>query len=110
MKRGAVLINTARGAVVDEAAMAKALEDGHLAAVGLDVYENEPEVHPSLVANERALLVPHLGTHTAETLCKMETLAMENARRAVCGEELLTVVRTVGKVDRSRYAGEDIER
>lgn len=92
MKHGAVLVNTARGVVVDEAAMAQALDDGHLAAVGLDVYEKEPEVHPGLVANERALLVPHLGTHTAETLCKMETLATENARRAVCGEQLLTVV------------------
>lgn len=92
MKPGVVIVNTARGAIIDEAAMAAALDDGHIAAVGLDVYENEPEVHQGLVNNERALLVPHLGTHTTETLAKMEALAMENARRGVLGEELLTVV------------------
>jgi glyoxylate reductase len=92
MKPGVVIVNTARGAVIDEAAMAEALETGHIAAVGLDVYEEEPKVQPKLVANPRALLVPHLGTHTTETLAKMEGLAMENARRGVMGEELLTVV------------------
>jgi lactate dehydrogenase-like 2-hydroxyacid dehydrogenase len=92
MKPGVVIVNTARGAVIDEAAMAEALETGHIAAVGLDVYEEEPKVHPKLVANPRALLVPHLGTHTTETLAKMEGLAMENARRGVLGEKLLTVV------------------
>ena len=92
MKPGVVIVNTARGQIIDEAQMAAALERGHIAAVGLDVYENEPEVHPGLMANERALLIPHLGTHTTETLAKMETLAMENARRAVCGEELLTII------------------
>lgn len=92
MKPGAVIVNTARGAVIDEAAMAEALETGHIAAVGLDVYEEEPKVHPKLVANPRALLVPHLGTHTTEMLAKMESLAMENARRGVMGEKLLTVV------------------
>jgi glyoxylate reductase len=92
MKPGVVIVNTARGAVVDEAAMAEALETGHIAAVGLDVYEEEPKVHPKLVANPRALLVPHLGTHTTETLAKMESLAMENARRGALGEEPLTIV------------------
>jgi glyoxylate reductase len=92
MKQGVVIINTARGAIIDEAAMAAALKGGKIGAVGLDVYENEPEIHPDLITQERALLVPHLGTHTTETLAKMETLAMENARRGVCGEELLTIV------------------
>lgn len=92
MKDGVVIINTARGQIIDEAAMAAALDHGKIAAVGLDVYEREPEVNASLVKNERALLVPHLGTHTTETLAKMETLAMENARRGVLGEELLTIV------------------
>lgn len=91
-KPGVVIVNTARGAIIDEAAMAAALDNGHIAAVGLDVYEREPAVEKRLVENERALLVPHLGTHTVETLAKMEALAMENARRGVCGEELLTVV------------------
>ena len=92
MKPGAIIINTARGAIIDEAAMAKALENGHLSAVGLDVYEYEPVINESLLKNKRALLVPHLGTHTVETLAKMESHAMENARRGVCGEELLSVV------------------
>ncbi|WQF78958.1 Putative D-isomer specific 2-hydroxyacid dehydrogenase, catalytic domain-containing protein [Colletotrichum destructivum] len=92
MRPGVVLINTARGAVIDEGAMAEALDAGHIAAVGLDVYEREPLVDERLVKNERALLVPHLGTHTVETLRQMESLAMENARRGVCGEALLTIV------------------
>ncbi|KAH7069336.1 D-isomer specific 2-hydroxyacid dehydrogenase [Paraphoma chrysanthemicola] len=92
MKPGVVIVNTARGAIIDEAAMAKALDDGHIAAVGLDVYEREPLIDERLVKNERALLVPHLGTHTVETLAQMEKHAMENARRGVLGEELLSVV------------------
>ncbi|KXL41453.1 hypothetical protein M433DRAFT_59768 [Acidomyces richmondensis BFW] len=92
MKRNAVLINTARGAIIDEAAMAQALNDGHIASVGLDVYEEEPKIHKDLLANEKALLVPHLGTHTTETLTKMETLALENLRRGVLGKQLLTIV------------------
>ncbi|CAK7205475.1 hypothetical protein SEUCBS139899_008250 [Sporothrix eucalyptigena] len=91
-KSGVVIINTARGAVIDEAALAAALASGHVAAVGLDVYEHEPVVHEQLLCNERALLVPHLGTHTAETLETMEALAMENARRGLMGEALLTEV------------------
>ncbi|KAH7409647.1 putative 2-hydroxyacid dehydrogenase [Cadophora sp. MPI-SDFR-AT-0126] len=92
MKDGVVIVNTARGAIIDEAAMAAALDSGKIAAVGLDVYEFEPKIEAALVANERALLIPHLGTHTTETLAKMESLAMENARRGAFGEELLTVV------------------
>lgn len=92
MKPGAIIVNTARGAIIDESAMAEALDQGHLGAVGLDVYEREPLVDERLVKNQRALLVPHLGTHTTETLAEMEALAMENARRGVCGEELLTTV------------------
>jgi lactate dehydrogenase-like 2-hydroxyacid dehydrogenase len=92
MKRGVVIVNTARGAIIDEAAMAAALDEGHISAVGLDVYEKEPEVHERLLKNDRALMIPHLGTHTTETLAKMEELAMENARRGVLGEKLLTIV------------------
>ncbi|KAI9870941.1 MAG: hypothetical protein M1823_008594, partial [Watsoniomyces obsoletus] len=72
--------------------MAKALDEGHVAAVGLDVYEREPLIDERLVKNERALLVPHLGTHTVETLAHMEKHAMENAKRGVLGEQLLSVV------------------
>ncbi|OIW32821.1 hypothetical protein CONLIGDRAFT_694989 [Coniochaeta ligniaria NRRL 30616] len=92
MKPGVVVVNTARGAIIDEAAMAKALDQGHVASVGLDVYEREPQIDERLMKNERALLIPHLGTHTTETLAQMEELAMENARRGVLGEELVTVV------------------
>lgn len=92
MKKGVVIVNTARGAIIDEAAMAEALDKGHVAVVGLDVYEREPVVDERLAKNERALLVPHLGTHTVERLAKMEAHAMENSRRAVRGEELLIIV------------------
>ncbi|KAE8327310.1 D-isomer specific 2-hydroxyacid dehydrogenase [Aspergillus sergii] len=92
MKPGVVIINTARGAIVDEAAMADALESNHIAAVGLDVYEREPEINTKLMKQERALMVPHVGTHTTETLAKMESWAMENARRAITGEALLSPI------------------
>lgn len=92
MKPGVVIINTARGAVIDEAAMADALEDGHIAAVGLDVFEEEPKINEKLLKQERALMVPHLGTHTFETLAKMEAWAMDNVRCAIVGEKLLSPV------------------
>lgn len=92
MKDGVVIVNTARGAIIDEAAMADALESGKIGAVGLDVYEREPAINEKLLRQERALMVPHLGTHTTETLAKMEAWAMENARRAVLGEPLLSPV------------------
>ncbi|KAK7705550.1 hypothetical protein SLS64_007917 [Diaporthe eres] len=92
MKDGVVIVNTARGAIIDEAALADALESGKVGAVGLDVYEREPVINEKLLRQERALMVPHLGTHTTETLAKMEAWAMENARRAVLGEPLLSPV------------------
>lgn len=92
MKDGVVIVNTARGAIIDEAALADALESGKVAAAGLDVYEREPAINEKLMRQERALMVPHLGTHTTETLAKMEAWAMENARRAVLGEPLLSPV------------------
>ena len=92
MKDGVVIVNTARGAIIDEGAMAAALESGKIASVGLDVYETEPQINETLIANERAILIPHLGTHTTETLAAMESLAMDNARRGCSGEPLLTVV------------------
>ncbi|GAB1208534.1 hypothetical protein APSETT445_007285 [Aspergillus pseudonomiae] len=92
MKNGVVIVNTARGAIIDEAAMAKALDSGKIASVGLDVYENEPRVNERLLQNERALMVPHLGTHIVETLAKMETWAMENARRAALGKRLFSPI------------------
>ena len=72
MKPSAVIINTARGAVIDEDALVTALKDGKIASAGLDVYEEEPKIHPGLVADERVTLLPHLGTWTEETQTKME--------------------------------------
>lgn len=92
MKPGVVIINTARGPVINEAAMADALESNQIGAVGLDVYEREPEINEKLLKQPRALMVPHMGTHTTETLAKMETWAMENARRAIFGKALLSPV------------------
>jgi lactate dehydrogenase-like 2-hydroxyacid dehydrogenase len=71
MKPTAILINTARGSVVDEEALALALNAGRIAAAGLDVYEREPQVHPQLLANDRAVLLPHLGSATTETRVAM---------------------------------------
>ena len=66
MKKGVVIVNTARGAVIDEDALVKALDSGHVWSCGLDVYEEEPKVHPGLVANPHVMLVPHMGTWTVE--------------------------------------------
>lgn len=68
MKHGVTIVNTARGGLIDEAALAEALDDGdRIWSVGLDVFENEPTVHPGLMANPRAFLLPHVGTMTSET-------------------------------------------
>jgi len=66
MKRGVVIVNTARGAVIDESALVKALESGQVASAGLDVYEDEPAIHPGLMDNPHVMLVPHMGTWTLE--------------------------------------------
>ena len=78
MKRSAYLINTARGPVVDEEALAWALQQHLLAGAALDVYENEPAVHPDLLQLENVLLVPHLGSGTTETRLAMASLAVDN--------------------------------
>ncbi len=66
MKPSSTIINTARGAVIDEAALVAALEAGAIASVGLDVYEDEPKIHRGLVANPRVMLLPHMGTWSVE--------------------------------------------
>jgi len=79
MRSDAYLVNTTRGPVVDEAALAKALRDGVIAGAGLDVFEREPEVHPDLLDLENVVLIPHLGSATIETRTAMGVLAARNA-------------------------------
>lgn len=86
MKPTAVLVNTARGPVVDEEALAVALEKGVIFAAGLDVYEAEPAVHPRLLAAPRATLLPHVGSATVATRTAMARLAAEAVRRVLAGQ------------------------
>lgn len=92
MKRGIIIVNTARGAVIDEAALVSALDSGIVASAGLDVFEEEPDIHPGLLANDRVLLVPHMGTWTVETLTKMERWTVGNVRKAVTEGKLKSIV------------------
>jgi lactate dehydrogenase-like 2-hydroxyacid dehydrogenase len=92
MKPTAFLVNTSRGAVVDEAALVEAVRDGTIAGAGLDVYEHEPEVHPGLLELENVVLLPHLGSATAETRTAMAVLAARNALAVTRGEPPLTPV------------------
>jgi glyoxylate reductase len=92
MKRSAYLINTARGPVVDEAALAWALQQHLLAGAALDVYENEPVVHPDLLGLENVLLVPHLASGTTETRTAMADLAVDNVIAVLSGRAPLTPV------------------
>ncbi|MDP2292556.1 MAG: D-glycerate dehydrogenase [Actinomycetota bacterium] len=85
MKSSAFLVNTARGPIVDEAALVDALQSGQIAGAGLDVFEHEPAVHPGLLECETAVLVPHLGSATVETRSAMARLAAHNAVNVLTG-------------------------
>ena len=86
MKRGAYLINTARGPIVDESALAAVLRDGHLAGAGLDVYENEPAVDPGLIELDNVILLPHLGSATIETRSEMAAMVASDVARVLTGK------------------------
>jgi len=92
MQPTAVLVNSSRGPVVDEAALADALEEGTIFAAGLDVYEEEPEVNPKLLELENVVLAPHIGSASIETRDKMAELAAENLVAVLRGEEPKTSV------------------
>jgi glyoxylate reductase len=93
MKRSAYLVNTSRGPVVDEEALAWALQQHLLAGAALDVYENEPQIHPGLLSLENVLLVPHLGSGTRETRTAMANLAVDNVVAVLQGQPPLTGVK-----------------
>lgn len=92
MKPGSILVNTARGAVLDQAAVAEALRSGHLAGAGLDVFENEPEIPAELRELPTCFVLPHLGSATREARKAMWELAAANARAVLSGSEPLTPV------------------
>jgi glyoxylate reductase len=92
MRPGAYLVNTARGALVDEAALVDALRDGRLAGAGLDVYEREPQIHPGLLELPNVTLLPHVGSATRETRTRMAMLAARNVHAVLTGALPLTAV------------------
>jgi glyoxylate reductase len=92
MKRSAYLINTSRGPVVDESALAWALKNRMISGAALDVYEKEPEVHPGLLGLENVLLAPHLASATTETRTAMADLAVRNCIAVLSGDPPLTPV------------------
>jgi glyoxylate reductase len=92
MKRSAYLINTSRGPVVDEEALAWALREGIIKGAGLDVYEEEPKINPGLLTLENVVLVPHLGSATAETRMAMYDLAARNVVNVLSGKPPVTPI------------------
>ncbi|KAJ5450505.1 2-hydroxyacid dehydrogenase [Penicillium daleae] len=92
MKDGVVIVNTARGALIDENALVAALDSGKVRSAGLDVYEEEPKVHSGLLSNPRVMLLPHIGTNTYETQKEMEILVLNNLKSGVEKGELITQV------------------
>ena len=92
MKPGSLLLNTSRGAIVDEVALTRALDTGPIAGAGLDVYENEPAITPALLDDDRVVLMPHAGSATVETRREMARMVVEDVRRVLSGEKPLRPV------------------
>lgn len=92
MKRDAILVNVARGPVVDEGALARALREGRILGAGLDVFEREPQVHPELLSLPNVVLTPHIGSATWATRRRMAALAVDNVLAVFRGERPPTLV------------------
>ncbi len=86
MKPTAILVNAARGPIVDEAALVRALQAKKIAGAGLDVYEEEPKVHPGLMGMENVVLLPHIASASIETRTRMATMAAENVVAGIQGQ------------------------
>lgn len=86
MRRTAILINTARGPIVDEAALVSALRDGTIAGAGLDVFEDEPRIHPDLPALKQVVLLPHLGSATLAARVEMGMICVKNVEAVLAGQ------------------------
>jgi glyoxylate reductase len=96
MKPSAVLVNTARGPIVDAEALAEALESGTIFAAGLDVYEDEPKVPPRLLAAPRTVLLPHVGSGSLQTRRAMARMAAEGVRAVLAGERPANLITRFG--------------
>jgi glyoxylate reductase len=105
MKPGSWLLNTARGGLVDETALVRAIDSGQISGAGLDVYENEPAISPGLLDNDRVVLMPHAGSATVETRREMARMVVEDVRRVLSGEKPLRPVPPEG-AGRERVRGE----
>jgi glyoxylate reductase len=92
MRKSAILVNAARGPIVDEAALARALREGWIAGAGLDVFEEEPKIHPDLIPLQNVVLAPHIASASRETRVAMATLAVRNCVAVLQGKPPITPV------------------
>ena len=92
LHEGAYVINTARGDVVDEAALVAALNAGNIGGAGLDVFQGEPDINPAILAARNTVLLPHLGSATVESRTAMGLKVVENANAFAAGQDLIDPV------------------
>ena len=95
MKPSAILINTARGPVVDESALVRALETNQIAGAGLDVFEEEPQIHPGLLQSDKVVLLPHIGSATWRTRKVMADMCARNLIAGLNDQPLPNRVQTL---------------